>query len=80
MDLRAKALFHQIHPVKLATDVAAGVVSTWLFWERWPPLGLAVGILPSVLVSAWMLRSMDFEAQRDSAFGAYLARRMTPTA
>jgi hypothetical protein len=80
MDLREKALFHQIHPLKLATDVTCGIASTWLMWRHELELALLVGFLPSVLVSAAMIRWMSLEAQRDSALGRYVARWMTPAA
>jgi hypothetical protein len=77
MSLQEKALFHQIHPVKLATDIASSAVSTWLCWRRRPVAALVVGLVPSVVVSAVMLATMDFSAERDSPFGRYVARYMT---
>jgi hypothetical protein len=74
MDFREKALFHQIHPAKLATDAVSGVASTWLMWRHQLGLALLVGLLPAMLVSAAMLRWLSFEAQRDSRLGSYLAR------
>ncbi|HTV17804.1 MAG TPA: hypothetical protein VMG12_04015, partial [Polyangiaceae bacterium] len=33
--------------------------------------------VPSILVTAWMLRTGDFKATRDAPIGAYLRRYMT---
>jgi hypothetical protein len=41
---------------------------------------LLVGWLPSVIVTAAMVRWMDFTRQRDSRFGRYVAHHMTPQA
>lgn len=34
MTLRERALYHQIHPVKLAVDWSAGLVSAVLLWRH----------------------------------------------
>jgi hypothetical protein len=56
-----KILYHQIHPAKLAVDIAAGVVSTWLLWRHQLLLGMLIAWLPSIVVTAAMMRWMDFE-------------------
>ncbi len=80
MNLRDKILYHQIHPLKLAVDIASGLLSTWLLWmhDLWP--GMVVAWVPAVVVSAAMLRWMDFSRQRESAFGRYVAFHMTRSA
>ena len=80
MTIREKLLHHQIHPAKLSTDIASGLISTWLMWRHQLALALVVGLVPAVLVSAAMLSVMRFEAQRDSVLGRYIARWMTSTA
>jgi len=80
MKLREKALFHQIHPAKLATDIVCGLASTWLMWRHDLGIALLVGLLPSVLVSAGMIRWMSFDAVSNSTFGRYVARWMNPLA
>jgi hypothetical protein len=35
MDSGEKALCHQIHPAKLATNIGASLVSTDRMWRRW---------------------------------------------
>jgi hypothetical protein len=73
-----KALYHQIHPLKLATDIAAQIASFWLFWIHLLVPGLLVMFVPPVIVSTLMLRFGDFTGQRDSAVGRYIAWEMTP--
>ena len=36
MTLKEKALYHQIHPLKLSTDILASLVSLYLFWLHQP--------------------------------------------
>lgn len=75
-----KILYHQIHPAKLAVDIAGGAVSTWLLWRHQLLLGMVIAWLPSIALTAAMVRWMDFERQRDSAFGRYVAHHMTHAA
>jgi hypothetical protein len=76
--LREKQLYHQVHPLKLATDIGASVVSTAFFWIHSPWLGLATMFGPPIAVSSVMLATMDFSRIRDSALGRYLKWEMTP--
>jgi hypothetical protein len=80
MSLCEKVLYHQIHPVKLAVDLASGLLSTWFIWNHEVWTAMAIAWLPPVIVSAVMLRTMDFSRQRDSAFGRYVAFHMSHTA
>jgi len=77
LSLREKVLYHQIHPLKLAVDISGAVASTWLLWRHDLLFGMLATLPPSVVASATMLRWMDFEPQRDSAFGRYVAFHMT---
>jgi hypothetical protein len=78
MTFREKALYHQIHPVKLATDIGSGLISTWLMWRHELAWAVLVSFLPAILVSALMIRFMSFERQQHSALGRYVERWMTP--
>jgi hypothetical protein len=80
MTFREKALYHQIHPGKLITDIASGIVSTWLMWRHDFAPALLISLLPSVLVSALMIRFMSFETQKNSALGRYIGHWMTSMA
>jgi hypothetical protein len=80
MTIGEKVLVHQIHSVKLATDVAASILSTWLFWGHQVGWGLAAMWVPPVIASAVVLRFVPLERYRDSAAGRYVLRYMTPSA
>src|SRR6478735_8944846 len=70
-------LVHQIHPAKLATDIAVSAISTTLFWRRRRRLGLLVLIVPSPVASALVMR-LDLSAWRDAAAGRYVLAHMPP--
>lgn len=77
LTLREKALYHQVHPLKLGTDITAAVVSTYYFWQHSLVLGLLTGFVPPIVISSLMLATLDFSRIRDSAIGRYLKRSMT---
>ena len=77
LSVREKILYHQIHPLKLAMDFTAAIASTWLLWQHEFLQGMLAAFVPAVGVSAVMLRWMNFERQRESAFGRYVAFHMT---
>ena len=77
MTPKEKALYHQIHPVKLATDLTASVISLYFFWQHQIVAGLAVHFVPPLVTSALLVRYAALEPYRDSAFGRYVARHMT---
>ncbi len=77
LTLREKVLYHQVHPLKLAADISASVVSTYLFWVHSLVPGIIVMFAPPILMSAVLLNTLDFTWIRDSAVGRYLKRSMT---
>lgn len=77
MDLDERLLYHQIHPLKLVTDVATATVAAALLWRHELWAALVVGFVPSMAVSAMLLRWADLEPYRGSAFGRYIGRFMT---
>jgi len=77
MTLREKALYHQIHPAKLATDILCEPVSLYFFWRQDLWWGLATHFLPPILASALVMRFADLEPLKASPLGRYIARRMT---
>src|SRR5262249_45826041 len=77
MSLQEKILYHQLHPLKLGTDITAAVVSTYFFWEHRLVLGLLAGFIPPIVMSSLLLATLDFAWIRDSAVGRYLKRSMT---
>ena len=73
-----RALYHQIHPVKVFTDVASAIIAIDLIWRHLLVPGLVIALLPPVLVSATLIREVDLDRYRRSAMGAYLRRYMPP--
>lgn len=78
MDFREKALYHQIHPLKLLTDWASAVVAAYLLWQHHLLRALLVGLLPPAAVSALLIRYADRESSKVSRVGRYVRRYMTP--
>lgn len=77
MDRRERLLYHQIHPLKLATDVGTSIFAAAAFWRHALILGLAVGFVPSILVTVALVRWANLEPCANSAFGRYVRRFMT---
>lgn len=76
MERREKILYHQIHPLKLFVDITTACASIYLMWHHQWIIALLVGFAPSITTSYLMLTLMDFEKQKRSAFGKYVARSM----
>jgi len=77
MEPSDRLLYHQIHPLKLFTDVTTAAVASLLFWNHQLWLALVTGFVPSIVVSAALFRWADLEPYRRSAFGRYISRFMT---
>jgi hypothetical protein len=80
MTPQEKALYHQIHPLKLMTDSSAEVVSLYLFWNRKLRTGVFVLLVPLMIASMLIVRWVELEAYKQSASGRYLRTYMTPFA
>jgi hypothetical protein len=72
-----RVLYHQIHPLKLFTDVFTAFAAAVLLWRHQLGAALALGFLPSIAVSAALIRWADLERYRASAFGRYVGGFMT---
>ncbi|HWZ90522.1 MAG TPA: hypothetical protein VNW92_16775, partial [Polyangiaceae bacterium] len=72
-----RALYHQVHPLKLATDLASAVLSLVLLAKHRPWLGLLVLFVPSILASALFITFGNFSKTKRSRTGKYLRRYMT---
>ena len=72
-----RLLYHQIHPLKVLTDVSTAATACFLFWEHRTVAALLVGFLPSIVVSVLLVRWADLEPYRRSALGRYVGRFMT---
>ena len=75
---RQRYLLHQVHPVKLATDISASIVSDVLLWQHRLPAGVVVLLGPSVVVTTLLLRQ-DRDLNPDSAAGQYALQHMPPS-
>jgi hypothetical protein len=72
-------LLHQVHPLKLLTDVACGLASTALMWRRRVRAALLVAHLPPVLASAIIIRG-DLSRLKVTRRGRYVLEHMPPSA
>ena len=77
MTLQEKTLYHQIHPLKLATDISTAVVSCALLWIHRAPTALVVGLIPSILISLLLIGFADLASLKHSRFGDYVRKHMT---
>lgn len=77
MTLKEKSLYHQIHPLKLATDIGCEPLSLYFFWRHDLVLGLATHFVPPIAASVVLILFGDFEAIKSSRSGIYLQRHMT---
>jgi hypothetical protein len=77
MTLQEKTLYHQIHPLKLGTDILAQIASGILFWEHQLLWGLLAMLIPPIIASAILVNVLDLRRIRASAVGRYLKRSMT---
>ena len=77
MDVHDRLLYHQIHPLKLATDISTAVVAAVAFWHHALLSGALVGFLPSLGVTLGLLRWGTLEPYAHSPFGRYVASFMT---
>ena len=78
LTLAERALYHQIHPVKVFADIASALIALDLLWRHLLVPGLVMALLPPVLVSATLIREVDLDRYRRNAMGAYLRRFMPP--
>ena len=80
MTRNEKILYHQIHPAKLATDLAAAIASLVLFSRHQIIWALLVAFAPPIAASWLIMSRADIEKLRTSRFGRYVDRFMTPSA
>jgi len=77
MNPKEKYLYHQIHPLKLSTDIGAAFGGLCFLWRHQLAFALVVMLVPPLLVSLLLMRYADLEPYRQSAFGKYIARSMS---
>ena len=79
MDFREKVLYHQIHPLKLATDIGVTPLALYYLWRHRILASVLIGFVPPILVSLVLLKwTPDLEKLKRSNVGRYLGRYMTP--
>jgi len=79
MNIQEKRLYHQIHPVKLATDIGVTFPFLYFFWLHQVWLAFAIGFIPPIIVSTvMMVLPPNLEKRKKSALGKYIKRYMTP--
>lgn len=78
MTFQEKQLYHQVYPLKLATDIIAQIVALYLFWIHNSALGIAAMFLPPIVASLVIVQTVDLDPIKHSALGHYLKRYMTP--
>jgi hypothetical protein len=71
-------LIHQVHPVKLAFDISASVISNVLLWQHRLRAGLLSRYLLPVIGSALVIRFADLDRLRYTARGRYVLEHMPP--
>jgi hypothetical protein len=79
MDRTDRVLYHQIHPLKLSTDIVSGLLALILLAGHHLRWGIIVLIVPPVLVSGYLIRFGNLERLRVRPMGEYVRRYMTPT-
>ena len=78
MGFQGKKLYHQIHPLKLATDIGVTPLALYFGWEHRVLPALLVGLVPPLVVSFAMLKwTPDLEKLKRSSFGRHIKKYMT---
>jgi hypothetical protein len=76
----AKVLVHQVHPVKLAADITAAVISNLLLWKGLPRAALVVRVAVPVAASAAVLSLADLDTLAATRRGKYVLAHMPASA
>lgn len=77
MNFSEKKIYHQIHPLKLATDIFASVASLYLFWFHYFWTAIIIHILLPVLGSFFVIKYANLEKLKNSTLGKYVKKYMT---
>lgn len=75
-----RVLLHQVHPLKLAADISASVISNTLLWQHRLLAGIVTRYALPVAGSAIVLSFADVERLRETAAGRYVLAHMPPSA
>ncbi len=74
MTFSEKKLYHQIHPIKLATDISASISTLYLFWFHYFWIAIILHFLFPILGSFYIIKYIDLEKQKQSALGKYIKK------
>jgi hypothetical protein len=72
-----RVLLHQVHPVKLAADISASLISNTLLWRHRLAAGIVTRYTLPVVGSAIVLSFADVERLRDTVPGRYVLANMS---
>jgi hypothetical protein len=79
MTYQEKLLYHQIHPLKLTTDLVCAAIALVFVWQHEWLKGILTAFIPSILISMYVLKNYDLEPIKRSALGQYISGYMTKT-
>jgi hypothetical protein len=77
MTTSEKVLYHQIHPLKLAADISASIVSGYFVWQHELLVAMISAFTPAIIASLLIMRFADLEWLKESRLGHYIRRTMT---
>lgn len=77
MILKEKSLYHQIHPLKLSTDILSEIISLYFLWARALWIGLALHFVPPLIASLLLIQYASLEPQKNSRLGKYVCAHMS---
>ena len=80
MDSGEKALYLQIHPLKLMVDIGSMFFAVVLLWQQQLAWGALVAIAPSLLAALVLARWANLESRKHSVLGRYIEQHMTANA
>jgi len=72
-----KLLYHQIHPLKLLTDISSCLGSCVLVWQHQLVAAMLLAFLPAIVASVLIVALVDLEAYKASGYGNYVRLYMT---
>ena len=78
-NFKERKLNHQIHRIKLETDIASATALPFLLWRDRIAPALVAGFLPPITVTGVMIWPPNVENVRNSPLGKYVSKCMTPT-
>jgi len=77
MNFSEKVLYHQIHPLKLGTDILTSIFTLYLFWRHFFWIAFILHFLIPGIASFLLIRFANLEKQKDSRLGKYIRKYLT---